>query len=254
MNMKTNKIIVIFTLVVTISMLSGCSLFIHKEPLEPTPNIPNYGEFPVYSFPFSYSHYNCSYITENRAGYTWHDLQIGVTSFDEVVEILEPDSVEWDSEYGNMVFRIEQAEIRMCFINNTLSSIMLYRLGEGKDYIDDYFEIFGKPDVITWGNSSGALVSNIYQRTAIWLEEGLIASIGLDEVHFGELEGWILIPPIYLPYEKSWLNDVISIKPPSVTKCSFTEDVQSVSDLSILCCEDPFLTEIDQNNCGVLID
>jgi hypothetical protein len=173
----------------------------------PTPEIPNYGTPPELENQMPKG-LNCSKITSISPGPTWNGLQIGVSTYSEVLERLSPESVTWNSFLGCAQFTEHLGLgddtwkfIRACFIGDTLSALDVNRLlGEYPSNLNCLLQEYGKPDRVTWGG-------NYWQRSLIWSEKGLLFVVEiLDENDENPVFSLFLFSPIaYEEFEDSWL-------------------------------------------------
>lgn len=179
------------------------------------PDIEKVGATAIYrytDFPFSL---RCEDIELDvvRPGSIWRNIQIGVTTYDEVISELEANggeiSMSWHEDSGDIrIFNNSKDEglywsiLDVCFIGNVIASANFSYTIE-KEYprkLKNIVDKYGKPDVVTWGY-------NYWHRSLIWLDLGMLISI---ELEYDELDRIILFPPIYeAEFEDSWLYKIL---------------------------------------------
>jgi hypothetical protein len=176
------------------------------------PDVENYGnpganqdlEFPG---PLRCEYFNMEYI---KPGQIWRDLQIGKTTYSEMVQVLERNgadiSIRWNDEIGRLEVRSNTPFISplydeifdACFVGDILVMLDIYGVPE-QEYpssLESFVQKYGIPDVVTWSN-------HYYFRSLIWLGEGIL--IQVDVINNEQYSGINLFPPIEGDYEDSWL-------------------------------------------------
>jgi len=149
----------------------------------PSPDIPNWGRFPVDgrgAMPISL---DCSrFGTPIRHGPTWHDLTVGVSMFEDVLAAFAPVEPFW-SYGGNLTFDFPPSDappyylwlrVETCFTGNILSAM---NIGGDADFNlthSEWVAIYGRPDRVTWSAIDCDL------RTLIWAEEGFLVVVGVE--------------------------------------------------------------------------
>lgn len=204
-------------------LLIGCSLT--KSKTIQTPDIYGFGSEPRgnNSWP---GILDCTKFNSSSPGKVWNGIQIGVTTFETVVETLNPEYIYWRFENGHLTFlekRDRQAEttwnrFNACFHENVLTAIGLFPIGlyaeEFPLSIADFFNRYGEPDYITWGDRPES-------RTLFYIDDGMIViahqySDG-DVSSFGDVYQVYLVPPDIIKYPR-WSSLARSIHKPEGTK------------------------------------
>ena len=142
---------------------------------------------------------------------TWGRFQIGVTTYDEMLDILAPADVNWDRLFGNVEFMSEDhvdqgyVSVEACFYGDTLSGLNTYPQIDML-WLPYWVEEYGEPDVVTWAYYYEA-------RSMIWAEEGILLVVDVEFV-----DSVILFPPIPSDeLEGSWLMQAMpqeNVSPP----------------------------------------
>lgn len=209
MEKKPNKKFYWIAIIVVLGIAVSMILWIQSKPRAwvptgPTPDVPGYGKYTFNSdFPFP-SFLDCSVIPPQVSlGPSWNGFQIGKTTYEEMVQILNPESVRWITPNGKIVFKytIEDGTlgiINACYSGNLLSALNYGTKGDERSFQDYFVQNYGNPDYITWGGYAT-------ERTAIWPEKGRLVILeggGLEP----DPTKVILFSPI--PFEEfgeSWL-------------------------------------------------
>lgn len=200
--------------------------------LPPTPYVPNFGarphHFPIQG-PLSW---DCSVITEVSPGLAWQGLQIGITTYEEMVELLQPDRVYRYAPNNRIVFQRGNSDrltndplkiLGACFLGDTLSALEVYvSTEEFPSDIINFTRIYGAYDRVTWGYNAST-------RTMIWADDGVMAII--ERIVGGHMDGelimipYILFPPIdpeklgeswlmqWIPQPGSFFNNLAGLPP-----------------------------------------
>ena len=161
----------------------------------------------------SISHFlDCSKIAGNsNSPLTLLGFQVGVTTYEEMIETLEYDEIYWEYNSGHLVIEEKEpwtddswAWIQACFLDGRLSAIQTWNPKDYPETIEDFVEEFGVPDLITWAGW-------LEERIAVWIELGLIGDFFENT---GERRMIFLIPPMELSeFEGSWLSERIQYTP-----------------------------------------
>jgi len=146
-----------------------------------------------------------------RPGFTWRNIQIGVTTYDEMVAELENDwtniQITLSEDTGSLQFSDFFAEttysnvLDACFIGDVLVTL---KIGHSREEfplaLSDIIKTYGKPDVVTWGH-------DYWNRSLIWLDLGILIVI---DAEWNESNWVYLFPPIdKAEFEDSWLNQIL---------------------------------------------
>ncbi|MDH3943718.1 MAG: hypothetical protein OEV06_06485, partial [Anaerolineae bacterium] len=193
--------------------LSACNTA--PELIGPTPDVPDVGARPYYRSG-NPSPWDCSEITKVSPGLTWRGLQIGVTTFDEMVEILQPHRLYRTQTLNKVIFQLEEKTwsdlgevVGACFLGNVLSTLEIYwSRDDFPSHMEGLHSVYGKRDRVTWGYSAAT-------RTMIWADDGLLVIV--ERIMGGDMDGelvywsYILFPPIDPEkLDNSWLMRSIS--------------------------------------------
>lgn len=181
--------------------LAGCESFDNLS--SSTPAVYNYGSTPKIRESDMPLYLNCSLITDVNPGYTWRGFQIGVTTYQELREELEPVRVYWDELHGHLEFDNQKPVLerdwlsfQACFVDNILSAMIQNTYYDIPSNLDGLILMFGEPDKVTWGD-------DYYTRSLIWSEVGLLVVV---DVALEEISSFIIFPPIAgEDLEGSWL-------------------------------------------------
>ncbi len=177
---------------------------ITTTPFRPS-DIPDYGNPPTLSLAKRRNNLDCSLITEVRYGPSWNGLQIGITTYEEMREILAPTLVWWNGHYGHLYFEEyrpalekEWGSFRTCFVGDRLSAMQFYDRSTFPITRKELISTYGKPDRVTWAHY-------YHNRILIWAERGI--AVELDLATEGDkTAGILMFSPIPLEeLEKSWL-------------------------------------------------
>ena len=168
----------------------------------PTPSILNFGNPPSLQVQIVPRDLDCSLITDVRRGLSWRNLQIGRTTYEEMIEFLGPANVYWDTRLGNLVFEEigppqdkDWFRLGACFAGNILSALEIYT-GDLPRSLDELIVEYGEPDLVTWG-------TGYFTRSLVWGEKGMLAVV---DVATEQRDNILLFPPIRLEnFQESWL-------------------------------------------------
>lgn len=249
MKIKKYKVIITtFILILACStLLSGCGNFLNRN-ISPTPDVEGYGNYPAVIEPLTFNNMNCTLITRVSKGFSWNGITIGKTTYREIIESLDPSRVAWNSREGNLSFKIEDYYFETCFVGDSISALELrppnLMVDQRYETIYDYVEVFGPPDLITWGERND-------NRTVLWAEQGFVASaLTRDDTIYGEIFGLVIISPFSPLMKNQWLVEAIEADPPE--QCVFDSDLKGYSyDGYQSCCLDPFFGT-DEEECGII--
>lgn len=159
------------------TIIVSCGIFSNR--FGPTPDISNVGVRPYLAvgMPFTW---DCEVITNVLPGYSWNGIQVGKTTYDEMVDILRPELIYRTTsldrvvfEMGDHVWNNHRETLSACFKGNLLSALEFY--GNSEEFPSDLLDLivlYGVPDRVTWGH-------NAANRTMVWAEEGLMVNIEL---------------------------------------------------------------------------
>jgi hypothetical protein len=173
-------------------------------PTGPTPDVPGYGEY-IYdpNLPFP-TYLDCSIVPlQISLGPSWNNLQIGKTTFEEMMQILNTEDVRWLKPNGAMIFEyIDEAGkydlIFACFSGDVLSVLDHSPAVEEYSFSGYFIQKYKKPAYVTWSGYAT-------ERAAIWPEEGILVTLE-DSGGGPEPTGVILYSPIPLEeFGNSWL-------------------------------------------------
>lgn len=204
-------------------MTTGCNPLtkgITLIPISPSPVVQEFGVRPFTSLNMPFK-WDCSIIPSGSVGFEWRGLQVGVTTYDEMVELLEPELVFRDVILDRIVFQQKFQYpgwdhplnlLSACFWGDILSGLEIYRRNAEFPYwIEELVELYGEPDRVTWGYDAKT-------RAMVWAEKGFMAII--ENVLGGDVAGlyagpYFLFSPINAEeLEGSWIMQVIPAPPP----------------------------------------
>ena len=202
--------------------ITGCDSLLGRStqtPLPSTPNVQDFGVRPYSSLRMPFR-WDCSVISNISPGIEWRGLQLGVTTYDEMVEVLEPEHIYRDVTLDRVVFKQEfrypayefpTNQLSACFLGDTLSALEIYnRNKEFPGYPGGLIEIYGEPSLVTWGYDAKT-------RAMVWAEKGFMAII--ENVLGGDVSGlyagpFFLFSPINAEeLGDSWIMEVIPAPP-----------------------------------------
>lgn len=190
------------------------SIGIETLDARPTPNIVGYGTATQTVnewFPFIL---NCKDInvTEIYPGKEWQGIQIGNTTFDQLVKYLNKQggefSLEWDHSWGHVDIYSQEfdgsenwLDLEACFIGDTLVALS-FPSANSYGFPGNYEEIvatFGQPDLVTWGWSH-------FNRSLVWYELGILIDLNVED---NQMSTVLLFSPLPFETDNNWINEAL---------------------------------------------
>lgn len=169
----------------------------------------------------------CPYFQNVQAGYSWHDITIGVSTQADLerflrqfgeYELVFPDegvlanSIGYRWRQSSARGRTQQAPLSLdiCIQDGHIVVLDMTWFYQPAFYINDVVALHGAPDVVTW-----SLVEN--NRTVFWFEIGVAANVFVqrgDAASFGLITRMIYFPPQSSDgYENRWPFNLTRTEP-----------------------------------------
>lgn len=194
--------------VIGIIICISCSYNLNDNSYIDSPHLEDlylYGSTPVTPVEFSPMLISCDKIHDAGKGPSWGDIQIGVTHYIDVLNLLDVNQVSWDHIYGQVKIeynvmdndRSTTVPLRTCFINDRIIFISAYEFKKYPSSLHEMILLYDDPDLVEW------CYDDFYCRLLVWAEEGIMVDVDIETEDFYQIALFSPIPENEL--ENSWI-------------------------------------------------